>query len=240
MAKSGLDKDLKKIVRLQDAAVEQWRNILPLSLGVTFLLAVGLFATYIYGGFWNNIVVVVAVVVGGYMALNIGANDVANTMGPAVASRTLTMFGALMIAAIFNVLGAYIAGGNVISTISKGIIDPALIRDQAVFIFAMLSALFAAGVWINVATWVGAPVSTTHSIVGGVMGAGIAAAGFAIVNWFTMGKIAASWVVSPVMGGAIAALIYQLVQLTIFRKDNKIEAAVRYVPFFVAVMAASF
>ncbi len=240
MAKAALDKDLKKIVRLQDAAKDQWHGFIPLGFGVVFLIAVGVFASIFYGGFSDNLLIVTAAVVGGYMALNIGANDVANTMGPAVASRTLTMFGALLIAAVFNVAGAYIAGGNVISTISKGIIDPALISDQADFIFAMLSALFAAALWINVATIVGAPVSTTHAIVGGVMGAGIAAAGFEIVNWFTMGKIAASWVVSPVMGGAIAALIYQLVQMTIFRKENKIEAAVRFVPFFVAVMAAAF
>ena len=105
----------------------------------------------------------------------------------------------------FEALGAFVAGGDVVKTIKKGIIDPALISDPQVFIWAMTAALLSAALWLNFATSIGAPVSTTHSIVGGVMGAGIAAAGFAIVSWGTMGKIAASWVISPVLGGVIAA-----------------------------------
>ena len=202
MAKPALDKDLKKIARLQDATMQQRLNLMPLAFGMFFLIGVSIFTSNLYGGFGANLIVVAAAVVGGYMALNIGANDVANIMGPAVGSRTLTMFGALLIAAVFNVSGALIAGGNVVSTISKGIIDPSQISDQAIFVTAMFSALLAAALWINLATWLNAPVSTTHAIVGGVAGAGIAAAGFAIVEWMTMLKIALSWVVSPVMGGA--------------------------------------
>lgn len=240
MSGRSLDKDLKKVARLQDTTVQLRRTAMPLAFGAVFLILVGGYTAFLFGGFSSNVIVVTAAVIGGYMALNIGANDVANTMGPAVASRTLTMAGALVIAAVCNVAGAFIAGGNVISTISKGIIDPALINEETVFIFAMLAALSAAAVWINIATILNAPVSTTHAIVGGVMGAGIAAAGFTVVNWATMGKIAASWVTSPVMGGVIAALLYQTVRLTIYNKENRVEAAVKFVPLFVAVMAAAF
>jgi PiT family inorganic phosphate transporter len=153
-----------------------------------------------------SIELVVAAMIGGYMAMNIGANDVANNVGPAVGSSALTLTGAIVIAGIFEASGALIAGGDVVSTIKKGIIDPDLIPSTETFIWVMMAALLAGAVWLNMATAVGAPVSTTHSIVGGVLGAGIAAGGWDIANWATMGKIAASWVISPVLGGIIAAL----------------------------------
>jgi len=235
-----LDKDLKKVLRLQNTTVQLRRTAMPLAFGAVFLILVGGYTAFIFGGVTANAIIITAAVIGGYMALNIGANDVANTMGPAVASGTLTLAGALIIAAVCNVAGAFIAGGNVISTISKGIIDPSLISEQTVFVMAMLAALSAAAVWINIATVLNAPVSTTHAIVGGVMGAGIAAAGFTVVNWATMGKIAASWVTSPVMGGVIAAILYQTVRKTIYQKEDRVAAAVQYVPILVAVMAAAF
>jgi PiT family inorganic phosphate transporter len=174
------------------------------------------------------------------MALNIGANDVANNMGPAVGSRALTMFGALVIAAVFEALGAILAGGEVVATVSKGIIDPSHIQSSGVFIAAMLAALFAAALWVNLATVISAPVSTTHAIVGGVMGAGIAAAGIAVVNWGTMSKIAASWVISPVLGGVIAALFLGFMKIAITDQEDKIAAAKRWVPVLVAIMAGVF
>ena len=109
-------------------------------------------------------------------------------MGPAVGANALTMGGAIAIAAIFESAGALIAGGDVVSTIAKGIVTPDSMATASIFIFAMLAALLSAALWVNLATWIGAPVSTTHSVVGGVMGAGIAAAGFAAVNWPTMYK----------------------------------------------------
>ncbi len=174
------------------------------------------------------------------MALNIGANDVANSMGPPVGSRAITMFGALLIAAIGNTAGAVIAGGDVVSTIAKGIIDPKPMADIGIFITAMLAALLAAALWLNLATWIGAPVSTTHAIVGGVMGSGIAATGLAAVNWSTMAAIAASWVISPVLGGAIAAGFLWLVRKTIIFQPDRIAAARRWVPVLVGIMAAAF
>ncbi|OYX08527.1 MAG: hypothetical protein B7Z08_09060, partial [Sphingomonadales bacterium 32-68-7] len=142
----------------------------------------------------GNIVIAVAAAFGAYMALNIGANDVANNMGPAVGAKVLTMGGAILIAVVFETAGALIAGGDVVNTISGGIVAPEAVAAPEVFVWAMMAALVSAALWLNLATWMGAPVSTTHSIVGGVMGAGIMAAGFGAVNWATMGQIAASWV----------------------------------------------
>ncbi|CAG0911225.1 unnamed protein product, partial [Cyprideis torosa] len=178
--------------------------------------------------------------IGGYMAMNIGANDVANNVGPAVGSKALTLTGAIIIAAIFEASGALIAGGDVVSTIKKGIIDPAMIGDSETFIWLMMAALLAGALWLNLATWLGAPVSTTHSIVGGVLGAGIAAGGLGIANWDKMAAIAASWVISPVLGGIIAASFLYFIKRTISYRKDKIAALKRMVPLLVAIMAWAF
>jgi PiT family inorganic phosphate transporter len=178
--------------------------------------------------------------IGGYMAMNIGANDVANNVGPAVGSRALTLTGAIFIAAIFEASGALIAGGDVVGTIKKGIIDPALINDTDIFIWLMMAALLAGALWLNLATAIGAPVSTTHSIVGGVLGAGIAAGGFGIADWGTMGQIAASWVISPVLGGIIAATFLYLIKRTITYKSDMLDAAKQMVPLLIGIMAWAF
>lgn len=178
--------------------------------------------------------------IGGYMALNIGANDVANNVGPAVGSKALTLTGAIIIAAIFEASGALIAGGDVISTINKGIIDPKLIADSNIFIEIMLAALLGGALWLNIATAVGAPVSTTHSIVGGIIGAGITSSSFDIVNWAMMGKIAASWVISPVLGGLVAALFLYIIQDRIFHQEDTLESAKKVVPFLIAIMSFAF
>jgi len=173
--------------------------------------------------------------------MNIGANDVANNVGPAVGSKAMTLTMAIIIAAVFEAAGAIIAGGEVVKTIKKGIIDISAFGGNAdPFIWAMMAALLAAALWLNFATAMRAPVSTTHSIVGGVMGAGIAAAGFSIVSWSTMGKIAASWIISPVLGGIIAAAFLYSIKKSIVFKEDKVKAAKTYVPIFVAIMAWAF
>ena len=240
VAKSALDKDLRKYSRLEKARYRVGRENFNMGLGVLFLLGVLAFAVIQTGTFQGNALIIVAAVIGGYMALNIGANDVANNVGAAVGSGALTMLGALLIAAVFEAAGAIIAGGDVVKTISKGIIDPAAIPTAEVFVWAMMAALLSAAVWINLATFLGAPVSTTHSIVGGVMGAGIAAAGIVAVNWGTMASIAASWVISPLLGGIIAAAFLAAIKFLILYKEDKIAAARRWVPILVAVMAAAF
>jgi PiT family inorganic phosphate transporter len=174
------------------------------------------------------------------MAMNIGANDVANNVGPAVGSKALTLLGAILIAAIFEAAGALIAGGDVVSTVKKGIIDPSLIPNAQIFIALMMAALFAGALWLNIATALGAPVSTTHAIVGGVLGAGIAAGGFGIANWNQMGMIAASWIISPVIGGAIAAGFLFWIKRSITYRRDMIGAGRRMVPIMVSIMVFAF
>ncbi|MDF1802968.1 inorganic phosphate transporter [Thalassovita sp.] len=237
---STLDKDLGRISQIEYATTYVSRPLVAPGIALAFIVLAGLGAAIFFGQSPVNMVVVAAAVFGAYMALNIGANDVANNMGPAVGANALTMGGAIVIAALFESAGALLAGGDVVSTISKGIIDPSGIGETTVFIWAMMAALISSALWVNLATWVGAPVSTTHSVVGGVMGAGIAAAGFAAVNWPTMGKIAASWVISPVLGGAIAAGFLALIKAKIIYQDDKIAAARRWVPVLVGIMAGAF
>jgi len=212
-----------------------------LGIALLFMVAVLIYNYINSGGIPNNVFLAIAALFGAYMAMNIGANDVANNVGPAVGSKALTMGGAIAIAAIFEAAGALIAGGDVVKTIKKGIIDIAAFGGHTdSFIWAMMAALLAAALWLNFATMVKAPVSTTHSIVGGVMGAGIAAAGFGIVAWGTMAKIAASWIISPVLGGIIAAIFLFAIKKTIVYKDDKIKAANVWVPIFVAIMSWAF
>ncbi len=239
-SKTTVDKDLKRIVQLEKATNRIGQRNLNLGFGLLFLVGVWIFTYFQTGTEGHTAILTIAAIVGGYMAMNIGANDVANNVGPAVGSKALTIVGALFIAAIFEALGALIAGGDVVTTISKSIISPESFSDPALFVWAMLSALLAAALWVNLATYLGAPVSTTHSIVGGVMGAGIAAAGFATVNWPVMAAIAASWVISPVLGGLIAAGFLAFVKFFVLYQDDKIAAARRWVPILVAIMACAF
>ena len=231
---------MMELERMQQIEAATWVNRQEiLRLGVAILFIVGIIL-YINSRGEVSPMLVVAGMIGGYMALNIGANDVANNVGPAVGSRALTLFGAIAIAAIFEAAGALIAGGDVVSTIKKGIIDPANIPTSEVFVWLMMAALLAGAVWLNIATAIGAPVSTTHSIVGGVLGAGIAAGGWEVANWAKMGQIAASWVISPVVGGLIAAAFLYLIKRTITYRSDMLLAAKRMVPILVAIMALAF
>ncbi len=215
-------------------------GIMRLGTAFLFIALVFIWTSVSHDGVANNTFLIIGAVFGAYMAMNIGANDVANNVGPAVGSGALTMFAAIVIAAIFEAGGALIAGGEVVKTIKKGIIDPGMIDNPQVFIWAMTAALLAAAVWLNLATSIGAPVSTTHSIVGGVMGGGIAAAGFGIVAWGTMGKIAASWVISPVLGGVIAATFLYIIKTQIIYKEDMLTNAKKIVPILVAIMTTAF
>jgi PiT family inorganic phosphate transporter len=212
-----------------------------LGFALLFMVLVLIFSFISSGGINNHLFLAIAALFGAYMAMNIGANDVANNVGPAVGSKALTMGGAIVIAAVFEAAGALIAGGAVVKTIKKGIIDIAAFGGNVdSFIWAMMAALLSAAIWLNFATMAKAPVSTTHSIVGGVMGAGIAAAGFSIVSWGTMAKIAASWVISPILGGIIAAFFLYSIKKTIIYKEDKIEASAIWVPIFVSIMSWAF
>ncbi|WP_246074775.1 inorganic phosphate transporter [Marihabitans asiaticum] len=211
-----------------------------LLLSALFLAAVLVFTRTQFGHLDNSWLLTAAALIGGYMAMNIGANDVANNVGPAVGSKAMALGLAIVIAAVFEAAGAIIAGGEVVSTVKNGIIDPADIEGSMVFVWVMIGALLGAAVWLNVATWLGAPVSTTHSIVGGVMGSGIAAAGFEIVNWSVMGSIAASWVISPVAGGLLAAGLLYVLERGVLWQADPIVAAQRYLPYLLGLMAWTF
>jgi PiT family inorganic phosphate transporter len=237
---STLDRDLHRISNLEYATNYVSRPMVGLGIALVFIVVAALAAGLLFGSYPSNMIVIAAAAFGAYMAINIGANDVANNMGPAVGANALTMGGAIVIAALCESAGALLAGGDVVSTISKGIIDPSGIENSRIFIWAMMAALISSALWVNLATYVGAPVSTTHSVVGGVMGAGIAAAGFAAVSWPTMAAIAASWVISPVLGGVIAAAFLAFIKARIIYQDDKIAAARRWVPVLVGVMAAAF
>jgi len=233
--------ELDNLQNIEKATKFGRNEMFHIGTGLLFIVITMLYASTVHvaGGAFS-VELVVAAMIGGYMAMNIGANDVANNVGPAVGSNALTLTGAIIIAGIFEASGALLAGGEVVGTIKKGIIDPGMIPNADVFIWVMMAALLAGAFWLNLATAVGAPVSTTHSIVGGVLGAGIAAGGWDIANWATMGKIAASWVISPILGGIVAALFLYWIKHSITYKKDMITAAKRMVPILVSLMALAF
>ncbi len=185
---------------------------------------------------YGFVLIVVAAAVGFLMAWGIGANDVANAMGTSVGSKALTIKQAIFIAMIFEFAGAYLAGGEVTSTIRKGIIDSAFFIDTPeLLVFGMISALFAAGIWLAFASYLGWPVSTTHSIIGAIVGFAAVGVSADAVEWGKVGGIVASWIITPAISGFIAYLIFQSAQKLIFDTDNPFENAKRYVPFYMAL-----
>ena len=177
--------------------------------------------------------IAIAVIFALFLTWGIGANDVANAMGTSVGSGAITVKTAIIIAAIFEFLGAAFAGGHVTKTIRKGIIDPGAIVDHPeVLVFGMLAALLATAIWLLMASLKGWPVSTTHSIVGALVGFGIAGIGIEAVNWSQIGQIAASWVISPVVGGVLAFILMISIQKLILRADKPLASAIRWAPVY--------
>ncbi|MDP2018400.1 inorganic phosphate transporter [Hydrogenophaga sp.] len=222
--------------------IAKHQEVLQFGTAVLFLLLVGGCAWL--SGTLSSVVLptaamwmlVVAAVMAGYMAMNIGANDVANNMGPVVGSGAMSLGWALAVAAVFEALGAVVAGGDVIGTVKGGIIDARQITDASAFVWVMFAALIAAALWINLATALDAPVSTTHSIIGAITGAGVAAGGWGLINWSTLGDIALGWLVSPLAGGALAAAFLYLIKRCVTYRSNGAEAARRVVPVLIALM----
>ena len=209
-------------------------------LTLLFLLAILSISNQFSGTFDQPGVFILAALLGGYMALNIGANDAGNNIGPLVGSQVIGLGTAILLAGLFEAAGAFLAGGEVISTIGQGIIDPSQISDKANIVRAMLSALLAGGIWLHIATLTSTPVSTTHSIVGGVVGATIALGGFDLVEWQTIGIISSSWIIAPLLGGSFAALLLYLVKRSITYQRHMTLAASRVLPLLVGLMAWSF
>ena len=182
--------------------------------------------------------IILAAVFGGFMAWGIGANDVANAMATSVGSKAITIKQAIIIAAIFEFAGAVLAGGAVTSTIRKGIIDSdSIAGNPELLIFGMLASLLAAGCWLLLASRKGWPVSTTHSIVGAVVGFAAVGIGTEAIKWGKVGDIVMSWIITPVIAGVLAFMIFQTVHHLILKQDNPLEKAKRYVPFYMFITA---
>jgi PiT family inorganic phosphate transporter len=166
-----------------------------------------------------------------YMAWNIGANDVANAMGTSVGSHAISLRQAVLLAAVFEFAGAFLVGGHVTDTVRKGIVSPSIFQGQAeLFVLGMLAALLAAGIWLNLATFLGLPVSTTHSIVGAVVGFGLLIGGTAAIKWSKLGSVVLSWLISPLVGGIIGWLTFTFIKRSVLSSWNPVRAARRAVP----------
>jgi PiT family inorganic phosphate transporter len=182
----------------------------------------------------GHIFIALACIFGLFMAWGIGANDVANAMGTSVGSKAITIKQAILIAIVFEFAGAFLAGGEVTATIRKGIIDPSALADSPeLLVFGMLASLLAAGIWLLVASIKGWPVSTTHSIVGAIVGFAAVGIGVEAVAWGKVGTIAASWVISPMLAGSIAFILYKTVQHWIHDTENPFEQSKKVVPFYI-------
>jgi PiT family inorganic phosphate transporter len=183
-----------------------------------------------------SLIMIIIIIIGFYMAWNIGANDLANSMASAVGARAVKLRTAIIYSGILALIGAVFVGSNVTDTIRKGIIDPEspiFIDTPEYMLFGALASLLGASFWITIATWKELPISTTHSIVGGLMGFGIAAGGWGMVDWEVIGKIAVSWAISPIVGGVIAYLVFKLIMKLILDKDNPLQATKRLGPVFI-------
>lgn len=178
-----------------------------------------------------------AIIAGFYVAWNIGANDVANAVGTSVGSGALTLRQAVLVAAVFEFCGAFFLGGSVSETVESGIVNPDLFSgDKFDYIYGMLASLIATGLWIQIASYFGWPVSTTHTIVGAVIGFGLVWGGLDAIYWGEIGSIALSWIISPLLGGCAAYLIFSVVRRKILYQTNPIAAAKRLTPYLVFVI----
>jgi len=183
-----------------------------------------------------ELILIVAIAVAAYMAWNIGANDVANAMADAVGSKSVTIFWAIVLAAICNFAGAVLVGGHVTDTVRSGIIETQTFADDPMILaYGMLCALLAASLWLNMASFLGMPVSTTHSIVGAIVGFGLLQAGFGDIHWDKLGQIVLSWFISPLAGGVLAFTIFKIISRYVLSVEHPARAARKGVPICVFV-----
>ncbi len=189
-------------------------------------------------------VLIIGYIFGFYMAWNIGANDVANSMASTVGSKAITIRQALFIAGILNIVGAVFIGSHVTDTIRKGIVSTDVLSDPHLALIGALSALLASALWVSFATWRSLPVSTTHSIVGAMIGFGIMAGGFSVINWDKLGAVVLSWVISPVFSLVIGYFIFKIIVKLILTRSDPFDRALRLSPWFIGmtvfVVALSF
>ena len=187
----------------------------------------------------GTLLLVLACIFGFFMAWGVGANDVANAMGTSVGSKALTLAQALIIASIFEFLGAYLAGGSVTDTISKGIIDPRLPILQThpdLLVYGMISALLATAIWLVLASRLGWPVSTTHSIIGAIIGFAAVGISPSVVHWSKLTSVVGSWVVTPLIAGCISYVVFSSIQKFILSSSHPFKMAQRYLPYYVFIL----
>lgn len=232
-----LDKDLSRVTHTERAVLHSARSFMRLGLGLIFIAA----TAYVGTGFFADQpalgILAASMAVAAYLAMSIGGNDVANALGPAVAAGAIGMTTGLLSVAVLEVLGAVIAGGGVTATLTEGLVGSTLGEGEATARM-MLAALLAAGSWISLATWLGAPVSTTHSVVGAIAGAGMASFGLGAVNWPAMAMIAFGWIVSPLVAGLIAAGLMALLRWLVMDREDRLAAARMWMPVAVALTSA--
>ncbi|WP_199262371.1 inorganic phosphate transporter [Paracoccus binzhouensis] len=232
-----LDEDLSRVTHTERAVLHSARPLMRLGLGLIFIAATAYVGTGFFAGQPALGILAAGMAMAAYVAMSIGGNDVANALGPAVAAGAIGMTTGLVSVAVMEVLGAVIAGGGVTATLTEGLVGSTLGEGEATARM-MLAALLAAGSWISLATWLGAPVSTTHSVVGAIAGAGMASFGLGAVNWPAMAMIAFGWIVSPLVAGLIAAGLMALLRRLVMDREDRLAAARTWMPVAVALTSA--
>lgn len=240
LKKQSLDKDLSKFSRLEDAGRSQLRRLTLPGLGVLAGFVGVLTVALATGWQVESTLIVTTILLGLYMGLGIGANDVANNIGPAVGAHAMTMTVGLTLAAICELGGALLVGNDVLQTVRGGILLESHNPPPTAFIFVMLAALLSAALWVHCATYLRAPVSTTHSIIGGILGAALIASGLEAINWNTVLTVTAGWMISPAFGALVGASLQILVMSRILEQTDKISAARTWVPILLAGMVCAF
>ncbi len=226
---------MKSINVKQNVGLDMRRIIMPLVIGLglilLFLVTLNVGKPVLPG--FKPFILFLGYIVGFYMAWNIGANDVANSMASAVGAKAITIKQAVIIAGILNVVGAVFIGSHVTNTIRKGIITAEVMSDPHIALLGALSALLASALWITFASWKSLPVSTTHSIVGAMIGFGIVAGGFSVVQWGKVGAVVASWIISPFLSMVIGWTMYKIITRFIVNKEDAFGKAIKYSPYFI-------
>ncbi|RQP08017.1 MAG: anion permease [Paracoccus sp. BP8] len=232
-----LDKDLSRVTNTERAVLHSAQPLLRLGLALIFIAAASYVGTGFFAGQPAIGILAAGMAVAAYLALSIGGNDVANALGPAVGAGAIGMTAGLLSVAAMEVLGAVIAGSAVTATLTEGLVGSTLGAGEATARM-MLAALLAAGSWISLATWLGAPVSTTHSVVGAIAGAGMASFGLGAVNWPAMAMIAFGWIVSPLVSGLAAAGLMALLRGLVLDRADRVAAARIWMPVIVGLASA--
>lgn len=235
-----LDKDLGRISNGERAMAQSGRPVLRLGLAMLFIGATAVLGAQLFHDRTEIAMLVAGFAVAAYLALSLGANDVSNALGPAVGAGAIGLVKGLILVAIMEILGATLAGEAVTLTLFDGIVNLDQASSATAAGWMMMIALLSAGTWVGFATWIDAPVSTTHSIVGAILGAGAALMGVEAVNWNVLVMITAGWVLSPLVGGAIAAGSLAVLQTLVQNAPDRMAAGRRWLPVLIAIVAGVF